>query len=316
MSGIPETISTDLARFFTRKLIVAKPALDYLRAEPEGYHSTWDRESERAVLRHIATGIRVSADALDLVERVDRRDTQEPARIVFLYLSVANGHTPFFADVAKVANTRPREAWQLLVKHGLLNRVEDSEGDPIGVGDDGLAWYSGAVTSMDPAHVLRRTEHRVMARTEEPWHGADFCIAFHMPARCIRPAAGGAPEILQLQEPPSIEENPDDHVEVDYGVQLIEAASRRDPAGVRTCLEAKADPNFVDTRGWTALHAASGIRPQWEVFDLLLPVCDIVARTKVGQLPVDLADKGGQDDAAAVLREIMRKHPKGKHLVI
>lgn len=310
MLGEPESISKDLARFFVRKLVVATPAEDFLRKEPVGYHSTWDSESCRPVLRHVASGIRVAVDPIDVIERVDRRDTAEPSRIVFVYLSVAAGDTPTFTEAARLANTRPRVAFNLLVKHGLLRPVEGSENT------DGLGWYTGNVTSMDPAHVFRRMEHRVMARPEEPWYGADFCIAFHTFARCIRPVAGGAPEVLQIQEPTRIHEAPDDAVEVDYGVQLMEAASRRDPAGVRKCLEAGADPNFVDTRGWSALHAASAIRPAWEVFELLLPVCDIVARTKLGQLPVDLADKCGQADTAAVLRERMRKDKKGCHLLV
>jgi len=302
MSGIGETISGDLGRFFHRKLVVAKPGHDFIRAEPVGYHSTWDHELKRTVIRHVATGIRVAADALDLVERVDRRKTPEPTRVVYLYLNHADGHMPKFVEAATLANTRPRDAWKVLVDHGLLRQVDG-------------AWYTGAVTSMDPVHVVRRTEHRVHARVEEPWHGADFCVAFHMLTRCIRPAVGGSPEALQIQEPISLEEAAEDFVEVDYGVQLIEAAIRRDAADVQRCLEAGANPNFVDTRGWTALHCAAGIRPAWEVFDLLLPVCNVVARTHRGELPVDLADKGGQDDTAAVLREKMRKHPKGKHLV-
>lgn len=308
MSGIPETISADLARFFHRKLVIAKPAKDYLRAEPEGYQSTLCRETGRPVLRHTATGIRVAVDALDLVERVDRRNPPEPTKIVFIYITIASGHKPFFSEVARLANTRPRAAWEVLVKEGLLRRVEGS------AEANGLAWYTGAVTSMDPAHVFRRTEHRVMARVEEPWHGADFCIAFHMPSRCIRPVPG-SPEVLQLQEPSNFEEAPENFLEVDYGVQLIEAAAHRDAAGVRTCLELRADPNFVDTRGWNALHAASVLRPSWDVFDLLLPVTNIIARNKQGLLPVDLADKHGQEDTAAVLRERMRAHPKGKVLV-
>lgn len=309
MSGIPETISSDLARFFYRKVVVKTPAMDFVRAEPEGYHAKWDRESTRAVLRHQATGIRVAADCLDLVERVDRRAPDEPTRIVYCYMNIAAGHTTHFTEVARLANRWPRDAWKYMVQEGFLKRIEGSEDDK------GLAWYSGAVTSMDPAHVLRKSEHRVLARTEEPWHGADWCVALFLPARCIKPVPGGGPEVLQLVEPPDYEDAPEDHVFVDWGIQLIEAASRRDANGVRSALENNADPNFADMRGWTALHAASGIRPAWEVFDLLLPVCDVIARTHTGVLPVDLADKGGQDDTAAVLRERMRQHPKGKHLV-
>jgi hypothetical protein len=320
MSGIPETISADLARYFHRKLIIAKPAVDFVRAEPEGYNFTFDSESERAVIRHIATGIRVAVDALDLVERVDRRSPSEPTRIVFLYMSVASGHMPQFTEVARLANARPREAWKVLVKHGFLRPVEESA-DAAGLQSPrttkrGPSWYTGAVTLMDPAHVFRRTEHRVMARTEEPWHGADFCIAFHTFARCIKPFASGGPEVMQLQDPIGLDDSLDDFVEVDYGVQLIDAASRRDAAGVRRCLDMRADPNFADTRGWTALHAASKLRPAWDVFNLLIPVSDLTARTKTGLMPVDIADKYGQADTAAVLREKMRCDPKGKHLVI
>lgn len=313
MSGIPETISADLARFFHRKLVIAKPVVDFVCAEPEGYHSTWDSAVRRCVLRHVASGIRVNADALDLIERVDRRNVPEPTNIVFCYLSVASGHKEIFREIAELANTRPREAWKLMVEHGLLRRAEESEESEDA---DVPAWYNGPVTFMDPAHVLRRTEHRVMARVEEPWHGADFCIALNMLSRCIRPAAGGAPEVLQLQEPVGYEDAPANHVEVNYGVQLIEAAARRDAAGVQKCLDARANPNYMDSRGWTALHAASSIRPTWDVLEILCPVSSLTARTKAGQLPVDLADKYGQDETAAVLRQKMRHHPKAKHLII
>jgi hypothetical protein len=308
MSGIPETISKDLARFFHRKLVVVTPCLDYLQAEPEGYDSTWDGDTRRCVLRHVGTGISVSVDPLDLVERVDRRKPPAPAAFVYCYLSRAGDHKDIFAEVARIALTRPREAWKHLVEHGVLSPIEGTEDE------DGRSWYSGPLATLDPSHVFRRTEHRVFAREEEPWHGADFCIAFHVPASCIR-ATPGNTEVVQLREPSEIEEAPENHVEVDYGMQLIEAASRRDPEGVRACLEAGADPNFVDMRGWTALHAASSIRPKWEVFDLLLPVCNVIARTHQGLMPVNLADKHGQDDTAAVLRERMRQDPKGKNLV-
>lgn len=225
-------------------------------------------------------------------------------------MSHASGHLATFKEAARLANTRPRVAWQLLVKNNLLRPVDGSEDD------SGLQWYTGAVTPMDPAHVVRRTEHRVLAQTEEPWHGADFCIAFHMFARCMRPYGGGASEVLQLQEPVNIEESPEEHLEVDYGMQLISAAAHRDAEGVRSCLEKRADPNFADTKGWTALHAASQVRLNFDVFETLLKVCDVTARTKHGLLPVDVADKAGQSDTAAVLREKMRAHPKGKHLVI
>merc|ERR1719446_1535573 len=152
-------------------------------------------------MRHTTTGIRVAVDPLDLVERVDRRSPPEPTRIVFIYLSVESGHTAIFTEVARLANTRPRVAWKHLVKHGLLRPIENS------ADDSGLEWYTGAVTTMDPAHVFRRTEHRVMARTEEPWHGADFCIAFHVLASHVRHKHGAA-EGLELQEPADIEDGP------------------------------------------------------------------------------------------------------------
>merc|ERR1719311_1209402 len=90
---------------------------------------------------------------------------------------------------------------------------------------------------------------------------------------------------MQLQDPIGLDDSLDDFVEVDYGVQLIEAASCRDAAGVRRCLDIRADPNFADTRGWTALHAASKLRPAWDVFNLLMPVSDLTARTKTGLFP-------------------------------
>jgi hypothetical protein len=311
MSGCHETISKDLARYFYRKLVVAKPAVDFVDAEPEGYHSTWCSETRRCVLRHVASGIRVNADAIDLIERVDRRKVPEPTSIVFAYFSTAAGHNDVFREVAELANTRPRLAWQTLVEHGLLKSVsEGSEKE-----EDELAWFSGPLTMMDPAHVLRRTEHRVMPRTEEPWHGADFCIAFHVASRCMRPATGAMPEVVQLLEPTSYAEDPEKFVEQNYGAQLIEAAARRDAAGVRKFLELRADPNSIDNRGWTALHAASIPKPAWDVFELLLPVCNMSARTRAGLLPVDLADQYGQDETAALLRQKMRHHPKHKHLV-
>jgi hypothetical protein len=311
MSGIGETISTSLARFFERKLVEQIPCQDYLRAEPEGYNSTWDYECKRCVLRHPGTGIRVGADPLDLVERVDRRNNPEPTRFVYLYLTAEK--MPVFSDVQKVANHTPREAWKILEENDILQRIDGSEDS------DGLAWYSAAdgFTTVEPVTVARQTEHRVMARSNVPWHGADFCLAFHVPARNCRPAAGGCIEVWELLEPIRLEEDPERHVQVDYGIQLIEAASRRDVDGVRSCLEARANVNFKDTRGWTALHAASAVRPRWGIFDLLMehPKCNLIVRSHTGQLPVDVADKSGQVEIASVLREKMRQHPKGKHLV-
>lgn len=309
MSGIGETISSHLARFFERKLIENTPGLDYLRAEPEGYHSTWDYKCKRCVLRHQKTGIRVGADPLDLVERVDRRQSSEATRIVYIYLSEASGSTSTFAEVQAIANHKPREAWKSLVEHGILQRVQGSEDAA------GLAWFTGKITWRDPVAASRLSSN--MADSGEPWQGAEFCIPIHAGVSNIRRSTCGNSQILEVREPVSQEDNPELHVEREHGVLLVEAAARRDPDGVRSCLAARADVNFKDRRGWTALHAACAVRPMWEVFDLLFehPKINLIPRSLAGQVPVDIADKYGQSEVAAVLREQMRSHPEAKRLV-
>merc|ERR1712232_123163 len=76
------------------------------------------------------------------------------------------------------------------------------------------------------------------------------------------------------------------------------------------------DPNFADSRGWTALHYAVHFkRPCWPLLEMLMEVCDVTKRTHKGEIAVELAEACNQKDVADALREKMLKHKTGKHLV-
>eukprot|EP00929_Paragymnodinium_shiwhaense_P041917 TRINITY_DN21767_c0_g1_i1.p1 TRINITY_DN21767_c0_g1~~TRINITY_DN21767_c0_g1_i1.p1 ORF type:complete len:342 (-),score=58.52 TRINITY_DN21767_c0_g1_i1:237-1262(-) len=331
MSGIPETIAYSLARYFERRICVKG---DTLNCEPEGVptdfvfdnrspthqHTSvtfqgreerheverkgytmeqWrsDKENEQPVLRHHATGIRVGPEALDLVERVEFREPAEPSRVVFVYTNDAKA----FAKAHKLARFRPYEALQVLMDSEVL-RIADKDklGNP--------TWY-GHVSPLEPADVARRASSGVTMAKDEPWRGAGLCFALFVPAAFCRSRIASE-DVMELKAPPPPK------LVVDYGQQLVSAASQFDAEGVRRFLELRADPNWVDTGGCTALHrAVSYKRPCWPVLNQLFEVCDITKRTLKGELAVDLADACGQIEVADQLRALMAVHPKGKHML-
>lgn len=329
MSGIGETISANLSRHFERKL--TQVSGDLLRCEPEGYRSEYDARAQRCVLRHMATGIRVGANCLDLVERVDRSKPVEKTLVVYCYLPAAVGGRDAFSEVERLANRQPRDAFQALVTCGALSRVgETVHADFVEEElEEEEEWYGGNAVTLDPADVGRWLSRGAVVRDHEPWCGAEFCVALFVSASRCRPAAGrdyGIGEVVEILSPgtppgrasamagdgvPQAAE-----LQVDHSIRLIEHASHRDVAGVMSCLDARADPLARDTRGWTALHAASQTRPCWEILEVLIPVSDLCARNNAGKLPVNIADEARQDDTAEALREVMRRDKKGKHLIL
>lgn len=275
----------------------------------------------------MATGIRVGADCIDLVERVDRSRPPENTCIVYCYLPDAVGGREAFADIQRLANRQPRDAFEALVKCGALVPVSQPTDD-----DDALVhvpeWYGGHLAALDPADVGRWLSRGTVVRNREPWHGAEFCIALYASGRSIRPATGrsvGIGEVLEMKHPgispqraAAMAGEAELHateLQVDFSFKLIECAQKRDAAGVRECLDAGADPTTRDSRGWTALHAAAATRPCWEVLELLIPVSDPCIRNNAGKHPLNLAEDARQDDTAEVLRNIMRSHKKGKYLI-
>lgn len=299
MSGIGETISANLARYFERKLLDGK---EMKRAEPAGYRSDFHRASELCVLRHEASGAVICAQPLDLVERVDRRMSSQPARIVFCYPS-----PDAFRDAGELAHrNRHREAWRALVAAGCLSPTPSGASDVAeDAGGGELEWLGGG-TALEPSQLHARVE-----KSEEPCPDPSFCLALFLPADCCRDASTpGAPRgALELCEPRLPGAGP----EVEHGMSLVAAAGRGDAGAVARCLAARADPDSQDVRGWTALHAAARGRPCWEVLDQLLPRCDPSLKTLNGQLAVGVADEKGYLEVAEAIRERMRAHPKGKH---
>mmetsp|Transcript_42808 Transcript_42808/g.80280 ORF Transcript_42808/g.80280 Transcript_42808/m.80280 type:complete len:327 (+) Transcript_42808:87-1067(+) len=324
MSGIGETVSAHLARYFERRLTQVGTG-DVLRCEPEGYRTEYHDKSQRCVLRHLATGIRIGADCIDLVERVDRGQAPENTCVVYCYLPEAAGGRAAFSDIQRLANRQPRDAFKALIKCGALVPVSEPMDDE-DVGDP--EWYGGHLAALDPADVGRWLSRGTVVRDREPWYGAEFCVALYVSGRSVRPATGrslGVGEVLEMKHPglsPSraaaMADGAEPHateLQVDQSYQLIEYAAKRDAAGVRECLAAGADPTTRDSRGWTALHAAAGIRPCWEVLELLIPVSDLCARSNAGHLPLNLAEEARQEETAEVLRDVMRRHKKGKYLI-
>jgi len=296
MSGIGETICATLARFFERRLLQGG---DTLRCEPVGYHTEFYKGGGQSVVRHLETGICIGALPLDIVERVDPHRVPEPTRIVFCYLPVSVFVT--IADLLE-AQVDPHGVWRKLSASGAL-KIDS-------IADNDSETWCGPFAEVEPRDVPRLVAADVTVRGSEPWSGAEFGIALHVLSRHCRPAEGQAQGVLEIRAP----ETPE--LDVDCGVQLVEAAGRGDVAAVRKCLAARADPDARDARGWTALHAASARRPCPEVLGLLLRVCDVCARTRQGELPADLADKGNHQDTASALRDKMRCHEKGKYLLI
>merc|ERR1712232_1126358 len=161
----------------------------------------------------------------------------------------------------------------------------------------------------EPADVFKRATSGVSMGKDDPWKGASLCFAMFVPSSFCR-SRMASEDVMELKAPPPPK------LEVDYGQQLVTAATKFDAEGVRRCLELKADPNFVDAGGCTALHrAVSFKRPCWPVLEQLFEVCDITKRNLKGELAVDLADQCGQVQSADQLRSMMAVHPKGKFML-
>jgi len=299
MSGIPESLASDLSRYFERKLTVKG---DVVACEPIGYKTELEKKLDHAVvLRHAESGIRICCDPVDLVERVDFKKLPGPTRVVFLYLD----DVKVFKLAAKVARTQPRDALAIFIDNGLLSPSSapavDEDGEPI---DGELAWYRG-FSCLEPPSLF--------FGAGGPKRGSacgSLCFAlFVLEDYCRQLGAEDSLEMLDLRD---AVQDP----EVNWGVHLIHAASQRDVAGVRYYLEKGADPNFADCRGWTALHTAvSWKRPCWPVLDILLEVCDVCAQTRNGERPVDLAEKCNQASIMDALNQKMLVHPVGQHVV-
>jgi len=307
--GRHDKIAASLTHYLERRLLDTA-CQDHQRSFPRGYMLEFHTQTHCQVLRHEASGCRCCCTPLDLLERVDRGQRAEPAVLAYIYFSEAD----IFARVTKLANREPRKAWKILVEARVLTLVEERA--------DGV-WYNAPATCAEPAKAS--AEQGLPAE----WRAAPFCIALYMPAHECRSSLsgtaaagssvvdvwlpGGAPREASAGVwvwPPMVDRAP----QIERGLMLVEAAARRDAEAVRQVLEARADPDFQDNRGWTALHAACAVTVRWEVLDQLLEVCDVTARTNAGLLPCDLADMGNHEDTARVVKECMQQHNKGKHL--
>jgi len=225
---------------------------------------------------------------------LNRNKKPEPTRIVYVHPSIAN-----FCKVADLAHREPRLAWEALIELGVLRAIEPGEE---GVG----AWY-GAATYLEPATVYRHAMQNRSRPIDQAWHSLDLSIALHVCQRECQPVGDDGEAIMLQHSPPGV-------LEVHLGVQLVEAAARRDEHAVRDLLHARAHPDSCDARGWTALHAASATRPRWEVLRQLLRQGDTCTRGKSGELACDLSDFGNHKDTANSLKEEMMEHKTGKHL--
>jgi len=212
--------------------------------------------------------------------------------------------------------------WKALVEAKAFSAVEEAA--------DG-AWYAGPARSSEPATASAEDAHRRLValppRAPEPdWSGAPYCVAIHLPSHQVRSSrrSDAGWDMMELWFPggPPREASPGFWIwppalarppEVDHGLRLIEAAAQRDDQTVRALLQARANPDFQDRRGWTALHAACHARPKWEVLDQLFEVCDLCARTHDGLLACDLSDMGAHEDVSIRVKELMQQHRKAKH---
>eukprot|EP00927_Polykrikos_kofoidii_P068293 TRINITY_DN63650_c0_g1_i1.p1 TRINITY_DN63650_c0_g1~~TRINITY_DN63650_c0_g1_i1.p1 ORF type:complete len:296 (+),score=45.53 TRINITY_DN63650_c0_g1_i1:103-990(+) len=295
MSCRDEQTAESLDRYFERRLTCKG---DTLMCEPKGYRlerSKICHSEEHFLLRHHATGIGILADPLDLVVRTDFRHPSEETCVVYCYIADCDS----FVRVAKLARARPQGAFESLIEDGILQVSSVNEGEE---------WYAGPLTPVEPACIASREMSGDTLRNDVPWRNTEFGIALFVLARHRR--------VLSSQDHLEVQMPGREGLQVDKGMHLIEAARRSDPEEVQRCLELRADPNFADARGWTALHIAVHFkRPNWSVLDQLLEVCDVCQRTLGGELPVELADGCANHEVAEALRAKMATHKKGKHLL-
>mmetsp|Transcript_12090 Transcript_12090/g.34201 ORF Transcript_12090/g.34201 Transcript_12090/m.34201 type:complete len:416 (+) Transcript_12090:3-1250(+) len=280
-------LPASLHEYFERR----RKGSEELRGEPLGYRLGFHKACDAAVLIHEASGIHISPAPVDLVEQMDKMKPPPGVQTVYVYLP-----KDAFGKVAGLAQLTPEAAWQAMLDAGALN-VADGEGQ-------GGRWY-GKATTLDPATVAQgRTGDRTKG-IQGPWYTQDFCIPVRLLSRQCRPPGGEAVEFCVDDAAAAATQ---------LGVHLIKAALNRDKQVLRTLLYERADPDFQDQRGWTALHAACSVRPQWEVLRQLLRVGNLCLRTHRGELACDIADAAGFTDVSHALKEVLQLDEKSRHL--
>eukprot|EP00971_Amphidinium_carterae_P323703 6433101-Amphidinium_carterae.1 len=316
MSSVPsargiwkhDKLTASLPHFFERKIL--STALDsHVNCEPPGYRTEFDKSLNEGVMTYAVTGHKVCGHVIDLVERVDRTKRPEPACIIFVY-----GPVDVLRPAASLAQREPTKAYQELLKEGALQPLnsreneDDDDDEELALGRTRTVyrWLQGA-TLAEPASLKDVKVGEQLQYTGQP---GSYCIALHVPTARLRRPEGRDSPVVQLREtkPPGME--------VEMGVNLVQAAARRDEDGVRSLLRKKADVHFCDGRGWTALHAACSVRPCWPILNSLLQRgSDVCARTRDGLMPYDIAESAEHHDIVEELQKRMRKHKSGKYMI-